>query len=398
MSWFSGLFSSRCEAEAPAPAPAESSDADLRRFETVPTAEVDTTAQLVKTITHLRAVLDERANLDNEALRVQRAVQKQEEADSVKLMGLLREREAEYAEQLAAAKGEVEARLVVRMREEERLLAKQRDERLVELDEHHAAELAAADAATTAAATEYYGRHAQAAEFAATKQLGDDLLAGRRAHAAELAKLELETAALGGVLSHDSQYRAASHAVRQLAGIVLQLDGASLGGARGGAAAGWKALGAVSERLGDPLLREAVGASAERTSGARVPTVAQLSERFGDVSHALRRAALTPAGSGLWGHAVAGVTAKLAVPTGRIPEAAGAAADEWSATAAVVVDVEESLARGALADAVRAARRLEPAQRAVASGWLAAAEERLLLEQTLAVARAQSAVALAALA
>ena len=57
----------------------------------MPTAEVDTTAQLVKTITHLRAVLDERANLDNEALRVQRAVQK-EEADSVKLMGLLRER------------------------------------------------------------------------------------------------------------------------------------------------------------------------------------------------------------------------------------------------------------------------------------------------------------------
>ena len=263
MSWFSGLFSSRCEAEAPAPA-AESSDADLRRFETVPTAEVDTTAQLVKTITHLRAVLDERANLDNEALRVQRAVQKQEEADSVKLMGLLREREAEYAEQLAAAKGEVEARLVVRMREEERLLAKQRDERLVELDEHHAAELAAADAATTAAATEYYGRHAQAAEFAATKQLGDDLLAGRRAHAAELAKLELETAALGGVLSHDSQYRAASHAVRQLAGIVLQLDGASLGGARGGAAAGWKALGAVSERLGDPLLRELQGPGEKR--------------------------------------------------------------------------------------------------------------------------------------
>ena len=34
----------------------------------------------------------------------------------------------------------------------------------------------------------------------------------------------------------------------------------------------------------------------------------------------------------------------------------------------------------------------------MASGRLAAAEERLLLEQTLAVARAQSAVALAALA
>ena len=65
--------------------------------------------------------------------------------------------------------------------------------------------------------------------------------------------------------------------------------------------------------------------------------------------------------------------------------------------AQVVGDVEASLARGDLAEAVRAARRLGPAQRQVAAGWCAAAEERLLLEQTLTVAKAQSAVALAAL-
>ena len=286
----------------------------------------------------------------------------------------------------------METRLVVRMREEERLLAKQRDERLVELDEHHAAELAAADAATTAAATEYYGRHAQAAEFAATKQLGDDLLAGQRARGGTREAPARDGGARRRPLPRQPVPGGVG-AVRQLAGIVLQLDGEPRR-ARGGAAAGWKALGAVSEQLGDPLLREAVGASAERTSGARVPTVARLSGARRRVARAPR--ALTPAGSGLWGHAVAGVTAKLAVPTGRIPEAAGAAAAD-GAPPPPSSSTSRRASRAAPSP-TPSAPALEPAQRAVASGWLAAAEERLLLEQTLAVARAQSAVALAALA
>jgi hypothetical protein len=64
----------------------------------------------------------------------------------------------------------------------------------------------------------------------------------------------------------------------------------------------------------------------------------------------------------------------------------------------VLTTAETALARGDLRRAVEAVRALHGPSRAAASGWLEAAEERLLLEQILTVATAESTIATAALA
>ena len=113
---------------------ASEADDSLRRFETVvparyetggppnlPTAPTpdDSPADSQSKVERLKTLLDEFNQVDVHAWLVQRAVQHQEEVDSEKMMALLRQQEDAFAAQLEEAKAEVEARIVVRMREEQ---------------------------------------------------------------------------------------------------------------------------------------------------------------------------------------------------------------------------------------------------------------------------------------
>ena len=77
------------------------------------------TAELTAKIARLRAELDARSAVDDEAWRVQQAVQRQEEADSMKMLALLREQDDAFASQLEQAKADVEAAVLRRMRDEQ---------------------------------------------------------------------------------------------------------------------------------------------------------------------------------------------------------------------------------------------------------------------------------------
>ena len=70
-------------------------------------------ADLVAKVERLKVMLDERNQVDVDADRLQRAVQRQEEVDSEKMMALLRQQEDTFAKELEQAKADVEARIVV---------------------------------------------------------------------------------------------------------------------------------------------------------------------------------------------------------------------------------------------------------------------------------------------
>ena len=69
-------------------------------------------AELAGKVARLRAMLAERDAADDEGARVQRAVQRQEEQDSLKMIALLRAQDEAFAAELAEAKASVEAATV----------------------------------------------------------------------------------------------------------------------------------------------------------------------------------------------------------------------------------------------------------------------------------------------
>ena len=69
-------------------------------------------AELAGKVSRLRAMLAERDAADDEGARVQRAVQRQEEEDSLKMIALLRAQDEAFASELAEAKASVEAATV----------------------------------------------------------------------------------------------------------------------------------------------------------------------------------------------------------------------------------------------------------------------------------------------
>ena len=71
-------------------------------------------AELAGKVARLRALLAERDAADDEGARVQRAVQRQEEEDSLKMIALLRAQDEAFAAELAEAKAGVEAATVRR--------------------------------------------------------------------------------------------------------------------------------------------------------------------------------------------------------------------------------------------------------------------------------------------
>lgn len=127
--------------------PSDADDGDsktsLRRFETLPTSydpEGDAVvaaaqaaalaasqraaatearaAELESRISKLRDELDARKALDDEGARIQRAVQRQEEEDSMKMIQFLREQSEAYSTELAEAKAAIEDETIRRMRQE----------------------------------------------------------------------------------------------------------------------------------------------------------------------------------------------------------------------------------------------------------------------------------------
>jgi len=276
-------------------------------------------------------------------------------------------------EEADAAVAEVEAKLNAAVEAHETSLS-EASERVA------MAAKAAAEAATVETETKLWGQF-------------DASLAAEKAAASErLGQLEVNLGALSSVLSNDTQYKHVSHATHQLSASVLSVR-AALNGKAAHAKAALRALPAIATKLKDELLTEVTRPLA--TQGgveqfAQVPTHAQLAVRFQEVAVAGRIEALVPEhASGVWGHALAAATSMVTLQ---------AAERGHTAASAVFTEAEAAMRRGDLKHAVEAVRTLRGGPALAASGWLDAAEERLLLEQVLTVASAQATIATAALA
>jgi len=384
-----GLSASRLAAPATAIATTEADE--LRRFETVPDPFDESAEDLKAKVERLKAMLDERSQVDVDARRMQLAVQRQEEIDSEKMMTLLRQQDDVFATQLEEAKAEVEARIVVRMREEQDELAAQHMDNLQQLNTAYASELNAARAADQEAARAAAEEQIKQASATMANEHSRAMLAERQTQGSVLDALALDVEALHSVLSHDTAYKRCSHATHQLSAAVLSVDEALGGKAalQGGMVAHCRALPAIAKKLDDPLLNEVFAAAQLEKTTKPVPTLAQLTTRFEDVAAAGRRAALVPEGSGLWGYALASVVSAVSLKTSS--EVVGGDA------AVVFSNAEGMLAQGALLPAVTELKKLKGPPAATCAGWMQAAEERLLLEQTLRVAKAQASLGMSAM-
>jgi hypothetical protein len=272
---------------------------------------------------------------------------------------------------------------VMRMREEA-------DGAIGEVEARLAEEQAAFAAASAAAEEEAKASIAQAAEAAAATARAAAKHEHEETMRSKLGELTTEVGALAAVLKHDTRYKQVSHATHQLAALVQSIQA---GLHAKPPVRALQALPALADRLDDELLKEAFAplrAKGGAQALATAPTLAELAARFKDVAAAGRVAALVPdAAPGLWGHALAAATSALTL---RAAESGHTAAS----TALAVAD--GALLRGDLRGAVAAVRALEGAPARAASGWLEAAERRLLLQTMLTVATAESTIATAALA
>ena len=360
--------------------------AAARRF-----ANDETASALAAKVGRLRDLLKAHEALDDEGARLQRAVQQQEEQDSLKMIQLFRAQNEAFSAELAEVKAAVEEATMVRMRQENDEALAEVERRISAMEGAHGEMMdqvmkeasAAVSEASNAATAETEARLGAAHNAA--------MAAERDEQSARISKLDLEVRALSTVLSHNTMYKRVSHATHQLTTSVLMVR-SMLAGKSTPAAAALATLPSLATKLGDDLLVEAFaplrGKGAERM--AKVPTLPQLTKRFDVVAAAGRTAALVPeAEPGLLGHLLASVTSALTLR---------AAETGHTATSSVFATAEAALLRGDLKHAVATVRTLEGAPAATVSGWLQAAEERLALEQLLALAMAECTVATMALA
>jgi len=349
-------------------------------------------SELAGKVMRLRELLAEHATVEDEGARIQRAVQRQEEEDSLKFITLLRTQDDAFAQELELAKAQVEEATVLRMRNEADAAVAEIEARLSAAVQEHKASLGDAREQVSLAAKAAAEAAVAETEAKLWGQFDASLAAEKAAASERLANLEVDLGALSNVLSNDTQYKHVSHATHQLNTSVLSVR-AALTGKAASATAALRALPVVAKKLKDELLMEvtqplAAQGGVERF--AKVPTHAQLAVRFQEVAVAGRIEALVPEhASGMWGHALAAATSMVTLQ---------AAEHGHTAASAVFTQAEAAMRRGDLKDAVDAVRTLRGAPAVAASGWLHAAEERLLLEQLLTVASAQATIATAALA
>jgi len=418
-----GSGQARCDSAAPDPS---AGSTDLRRFETLPPEdsakllEVEkpsveaadgaeptanetpaealpglqqATEALQRKVDHLTALLAERATVDAEAWRVQKAVQHQEEADAEKLMELLRAHEEMFATSLEETKSEVEERVILRMREEQDLIQAQYDAQVDALGTAYAGQLQVATAAAEEAAQQRLEATLDSERSSLQRAHQNEILQERQDHSARLTKLQLQVDALDAAWSHDSQYKRTSHAVHQLGAAVLGIEESLAGRSEVPLRAQCDALPRLAERLDNPLLAE-VATALKPLAATKVSTLPQLQERFATAAAAGHVAALVPEGSGMWGHALAKVVASITIAAPRDVLPSEAARSEASL---ILGTAASYLHEGSLTNAVREVRRLRGPPAAVCSGWLEAAEQRLLFEQALSAAKAEASITMAAL-
>jgi len=333
-------------------------------------------------VTHLMELLKAHESRDAEASRLQQALQCQEEADAAKLVELMRRQEAASAAAVEEAKAAIEAQLVERFREEQAAAAEAHSAQLQQLSAEHSTQLQQAAALLEAQAREKFETAVAHERVIAREAQEQAVLAERLAYLSALKQLELDVDVLTRVLAHDSSYKSTSHAVLQLSAALRPVDGplpspASSGGVQR------RALADVAARLEDDLLSEMSKALASSPSAPA--TLQQLQERFVRVQYAGQQATLVPEGGGMWGHALAGSVARALQLAGikRGPDDARFAASGVLARASDWVD------QGNLLEAVREVRTLHGQPASACAGWLAAAEERLLVEQVRAVSQAE---------
>ena len=86
--------------------------------------------ELVANVERLKAMLEAREAIDDEGARLQRALQRQEEEDSLKMITLFRKQDDAYSAELADKMASVEEATILRMRRE-------KDEELAEVGAKH---------------------------------------------------------------------------------------------------------------------------------------------------------------------------------------------------------------------------------------------------------------------
>lgn len=210
---------------------------DLRRFDTLPPAEHmanyadggnggggESVAELSAKMERLRAELDARTAVDGEAWRVQQAVQRQEEADSMKMLALLREQEEGFATELGEVKAEVEAAVLRRMREEQEAVEAEYIRAIEACNEQHEAAMVAAMAEAEAERRAAVAAGVEEAELRAKAEMDEALATERTTMNQKLGAMGMEVSALAAVLSHDSHYKRTSHATHQLSAAVLAVE------------------------------------------------------------------------------------------------------------------------------------------------------------------------------
>jgi len=315
---------------------------------------------------------------DAEAARVQRAVQQQEEEDSLKFLRLLQYQEGvwegvtadklqEQAAALAKEKAEALDQLAGHKAEVQALALKDQEERLAQ--EHEAA-------------LEALRQSERAAHEA-------ERVAESRERLARLAALHENVDALDKAYSYDAEYKQRSHGLHRLCAALGAVEEA-LRGSRD-AKLGPRLLALKAAAPDDPVVCAAIDALPAKVATAeRVPTVRELQARFDTVSSQGRIASYVPEGTGIIGQLVGAAVAALAFKEKGLVDATDAAA--------VFARADFFVAREQLAEAVVELEQLRGLPRTVAQDWMDAAAARCAVEQSVTLLRAHTTTLTCALA
>eukprot|EP00937_MAST-01D_sp_MAST-1D-sp2_P003723 g3723.t1 len=139
---------------------------------------------------------------------------------------------------------------------------------------------------------------------------------------------------------------------------------------------------------GDDLVQTALASLPARVRAAGAATTAQLRRRLDGVVPAARRAALAPSDT-MAGHAAGHLFSALMLRPRGVVEGEGVDAR--------LSQLEHHLERGDLAAAVAVAELMQGPEREPISGWLAAARDRLVLDQVITLVKTHAALLAASL-
>lgn len=211
---------------------------------------------------------------------------------------------------------------------------------------------------------------------AKTENFQETLAKERKQRVQELESYRAELRALNAVLERTSTYEAFSHQVHKASMAALALSDRIE--AAGPLRAEIRALREFARN--DPFIDSAIKTLPEDVVEKGAASVGQLQERFKTVKVVGRRAAMIPEGSGLVGQLFGGALSYLIIPPGGPIE--GTSPD------AVFSRADYALKAGDIEKAVSELKTLTGLPAEVSRDWIAAAEDRLAVEQTAKVIKA----------